>query len=230
MIDGIVALIVLAAALRGAVRGISDTVLRLAGMIGGGVLAVMFSGRLSAYLMKTKLSSSLHERIYVLLRGEEAAGGELPADGSALVESLDKPSESLADIVSKSISSLFSNAADQAADAASARLAEIATATIAFALILLGVSIAVSLIRHLIKKGRKSSVVLGFTDRSLGLVLGVVRGLLLAWVAVALLIPVTTLVSPLRVPAMMEALQQTTAAKVLYDVNPVLLIVKYVLK
>ena len=63
--------------------------------------------------------------------------------------------------------------------------------------------------------------------RVLGMVLGLVRGLMVAWIAVALLIPVTTLVSAEHVPAMMQALQHTTAAKVLYDVNPFLYVIKY---
>ena len=78
--------------------------------------------------------------------------------------------------------------------------------------------------------GRERSLVIGFADRVLGFVLGAVRGLMLAWLAIALLIPVTTLVSPGNVPAMMDALQHTTAAKIIYDVNPVLLIAKYVFK
>ena len=39
-----------------------------------------------------------------------------------------------------------------------------------------------------------------------------------------------TLVKPENVPASLEALQMTTIGKVLYDVNPLLLVVKYVLK
>ena len=69
---------------------------------------------------------------------------------------------------------------------------------------------------------------IGFADRVLGMVLGLVRGIMLAWIAVALLIPVTTLVSPEHVAPMMQALQMTTAAKVLYDVNPFFYVIKYV--
>jgi uncharacterized membrane protein required for colicin V production len=72
--------------------------------------------------------------------------------------------------------------------------------------------------------------VLGLTDRLLGFVLGGVRGLLLAWIFAALLIPVTALLSPENVPGTIDALNMTTIGKVLYDVNPLLLAVKYVLK
>jgi uncharacterized membrane protein required for colicin V production len=70
--------------------------------------------------------------------------------------------------------------------------------------------------------------VIGFADRTLGFVLGVVRGIMLAWIAVALLIPVTTLFSPENVIPMMTAMQQTTVAKVIYDVNPFLAVIRYV--
>ena len=56
------------------------------------------------------------------------------------------------------------------------------------------------------------------------------RGLLIAWIAVALLIPVTTLVSPAGVPAMLKALDETTVSNVLYNVNPLLLVIRYALK
>lgn len=229
MIDGLVCLIMLAAALRGAVRGISDTILRLLGLIGGGVLAVMFSDRLSAYLTKTKINSSLHDHFFVILRGNEAAqSGEAVIDSGGNLVSPDAQAQNgFLDMISKSVRSMFSTAADQAADAAASRLTEVAIGVIAFALILLGVSLAVSLIRAAIKHGRRNSIILGFTDRTLGMVLGFVRGLLLAWVAVALLIPVTTLVSPGSVQGMMTAMQQTTISRVLYDVNPLLLLLKY---
>ena len=98
---------------------------------------------------------------------------------------------------------------------------------IALALIILAVSLVMFLIRVIIRSARDKIFVIGFADRVLGMVLGLVRGLMLAWIAVALLIPVTTLVSPENVPAMMIALQHTTAAKVLYDVNPFFYVIKY---
>ena len=98
---------------------------------------------------------------------------------------------------------------------------------IAVAIIILAVSLVTFLIRVVIRSIRDKSFVIGFADRVLGMVLGLVRGLMLAWIAVALLIPVTTIVSPSQVVPMMEALQMTTVAKVLYDVNPFLYVIKY---
>ncbi|MBE6040248.1 MAG: hypothetical protein E7219_04735 [Clostridiales bacterium] len=228
MIDGIIGLIILAAAVTGAARGIGDTVIRIAGIAGGIILGVFFSDKVSDFLMQTKMSESLHEHIFVILRGGDPA--EAAEAANPAVDALESNSASYQESLSKSIGSLFDSAADRAADAAAIKLTEVAVSIIGFALILLAVAIAAAVIRTLIRSGRKRSIVLGFTDRTLGFALGAVRGLMLAWIAVALLIPLTTLFSPDNVPAMMGALKQTTLSKVLYDVNPFLLVVKYVFK
>lgn len=231
MIDGAVGLILVIAALRGAVKGIGDTIIRMICIVGGLALGIFCKEPVSEYLMQTKIRTKLYERFFVLIRGDAPAAEAVDPTGSgstsAPVLSLDGSGESF---ISKSIGNIFDNAADKAAEAAAERLTQIAMGVIAFALIILAVCILAALMRMLIRMGRQRSLVLGFADRVLGFVLGSIRGLMLAWIAVALLIPVTTLVSPLKVPAMMEALQQTTVAKIIYDVNPVLLIAKYVFK
>ena len=228
-IDGFICILIFATALWGAVKGIGDTVIRIASIGAGIGLGIFYSDRINAYLMTTKMSRSLYEHIFALIRGEEAPES---STGNAALDTLNSTGDpvSYQDSLSKSIYSMFDNAADRAADAAAAKLTQIAVSIIGFALILLAVALLGALIRALIKHFRNSSIVLGFTDRLLGFVLGGVRGLLIAWVFAALLIPVTTLLKPENVPATIEALQLTTIGKVLYDVNPLLLVVKYVLK
>lgn len=233
MIDGAIGLIVLAAAIRGAAKGIGDTILRILGIVGGLVLGTMFSGRVAEWLATTKMSVSLHDHIFEVIRGEadetagETIGAPAASTGTDAIISPDGDTSYLGSL-SRSLGDIFGGAADKAADAAATRLTEIALGVFSFAIILLGVAIVVALLRAIIRSGRNNSVVIGFTDRTLGLVLGAVRGLLISWVAVALLIPVTTLFWPESVSGVIEALQQTTVAKVLYDVNPVLMLVKYV--
>ncbi len=231
MIDGAVALIVLIAALRGAVRGIGDTVLKIICIIGGIGLGLFYSDRLKAFLLHTKLEKTMHSHIFEILRGQQEAG-EVPSENGvdSFFGSIISPDGTGTGILSKSLGSIFSDTADKAADAAAERLTEIAVGIIAFALIILAVSIGMFLVRTIIRHLRDTSVVIGFADRTLGFVLGIIRGLMLAWIATALLIPVTTLVSPENVPAMLDALQQTTAAKVLYDVNPFLAVIRYAFK
>ena len=227
-IDGVICIIIFAAALWGAVKGIGDTIIRIASIAAGIGLGIFYSDKISAFLMKTKMSRSLHDHIFVLIRGEDAASGS----GNAAIDTLNSTgdSESYMDSLSKSVGSMFDSAADKAADAAAQKLTAIAVSIIGFALILLTVAILTAAARFLIKHFRNTSTVLGFTDRLLGFVLGGVRGLLIAWVFTALLIPVTALLHPENVPGTLEALKLTTIGRVLYDVNPLLLVVKYVLK
>lgn len=228
MIDGAVGLIVLVAALRGAVKGIGDTILKIICIIGGIGLGVFYSDKLKQFLLQTKLENTMHSHIFEIIRGQELAN-ESSGDGvTSLFDSITTPDGTGTGVISKSLGSIFTDAADKAADAAAERLTEIAMGIIAFALIILAVSLVMFILRTIIKHLRDKSIVIGFADRTLGFVLGLVRGLMLAWIAVALLIPVTTLVSPETVPAMLTALQQTTAAKVLYDVNPFLAVIRHV--
>lgn len=228
MIDGAVGLIVLAAVLRGAVKGVGDTLLKMICILGGIGLGFYYKDKLKVYLLTTKLEKTLHSRIFELLRSDEAMSDHSSEDGvKSLFDSIISPDGTGEGVISKSLGGIFGNAADKAAETAAERLTEIAMGVIAFALIILAVSLIMFLLRTIIKILRDQSIVIGFADRVLGMVLGLVRGLMLAWIAVALLIPLTTLISPEHVPAMMEALQQTTAAKVLYDVNPFFYIVKY---
>ena len=229
MIDGAVGLIVLIAVLRGAIKGVGDTVLKMLCILGGIGLGVYFKDKLKAFLLTTQLEKTMHSRIFELIRGDELAGDPSSEEGvSSFFGSVVSPDGTGEGVLSKSLVGIFGEAADKAADAVADRLTEIAMGIIAFALIILAVSLVMFILRMIIKSLREESIVVGFADRVLGMVLGLVRGLMLAWIAVALLIPVTTLVSPEHVAPMMKALQMTTAAKVIYDVNPFLYLIKYV--
>ena len=229
MIDGAVGLIILIAVLRGAVRGVGDTIIKMLCIVGGIGLGVFYKDRLKSFLMQTKLEDTMHTRIFELIRGDEALNDPSSGEGvNSFFGSIISPDGTGEGMISKSLGGIFSDAADKAADAAADRLTEIAMGVIALALIILAVSLITFLLRVIIKSLRDRSIVIGFADRVLGMVLGLVRGIMLAWIAVALLIPVTTLVSPEHVAPMMQALQMTTAAKVLYDVNPFFYVIKYV--
>ena len=228
MIDGAVGLIVLAAVLRGAIRGVGDTLLKMIGILGGVGLAFYFKDKLKVFLLQTRLEKTMHSRIFEMIRTDEVYADPSSGDGTdTFFGSIFSSNSTGEGILSKSLAGIFKDAADKAADAAAERLTEIAMGIIAFALIILAVSIVMLLLRIIIRSLRDHSIVIGFADRVLGMVLGLVRGLMLAWIAVALLIPVTTIVSPQHVPAMVDALQLTTAAKVLYDVNPFIYLIKY---
>ena len=229
MIDGVVGLIILVAAIIGAAKGIGDTLLRIVGFFGGIALAFMYSEKVADWLSTQKFAKSLHGHIYAILSAENDDIARAALPGGTDIVTPDGDTSFLGSI-SRSLGDIFADLADKTAEAMATRLTEVALRIFSFAIIILGTALVVLLIRLIIKSLVEKTVVLGFADRLLGFVLGALRGLLIAWVAVALLIPATTLFSPEKVPAMLVALQQTTVAKVLYDVNPLLMLVKYVFK
>ena len=133
MIDGAVGLIVLAAVLRGAIKGVGDTVIKMICIIGGIGLGVYFKDKLKAFLMQTKLERTMHMRIFELIRGDEAADPSSGGIGS-FFGPITSPDGTGEGVISKSLGGIFSDAADRAADAAAERLTEIAIGVIAFAL------------------------------------------------------------------------------------------------
>ena len=191
--------------------------------MGGIGLGVYYKDKLKVFLMQTRLEKTMHSRIFELIRGDEAVTDPSSGEGvNSFFGTIISPDGTGEGVISKSLGGIFNDAADKAADAAE-RLTEIAMGVIAFACIILAVSIVLFLIRVIIKSLRDHSIVIGFADRVLGMVLGLVRGLMLAWIAVALLIPITTLVSPEHVPAMMQALQHVHGGKSTVRREPVLL-------
>ncbi len=152
MIDGGVALIFLIAALRGAVKGVGDTIIRILCIVGGIALGIFCKDEVAAHLMRTRIRAKLYNRFFALIRGNEAAVG---VDGDGSAGSVFSSGDTGEGVISKSIGNIFDNAADRAADAAAERLTQIAMGVIAFALIILAVCILAALLRLLIRMGER---------------------------------------------------------------------------
>ena len=123
MIDGAVGLILLIAALRGAVKGIGDTIIRILCIVGGLALGIFCKEPVSDYLMQTRMRTKLYDRFFVLIRGDAPAEGAAETtDGGSTFGSILSSDGSGEGIISKSIGNVFDNAADKAAEAAVKRL------------------------------------------------------------------------------------------------------------
>jgi uncharacterized membrane protein required for colicin V production len=129
----------------------------------------------------------------------------------------------------KTLSGVVSDLADRTANAAASRMTDICISILSVLAILLAIWLVMTVIRLIYKHARKSSVIIRFSDRVMGMAFGVVRGLILSFLACAALIPATTFFAPDRVPDMLNALHQTYIAGTLYDINPVMLIVQHFL-
>lgn len=234
MLDGAVGLILLVAVIRGAARGIGDTFLRLVGLAGGLGLSFMYSGKVSDYLEVSPVQRILHTHMYVIIRDYLMGGSDEPVQG-ADVTSTDiingfvgnVRSDPYTEAMPKTISSAVNDLADKTANAAATRLTDICISILSVLAILLAVWLVMTIIRLIYRSARKSSALIRLSDRLLGMVLGVIRGLALSFLAAAALIPATTFFAPTRVPEMLAAMDQTYVAGILYDMNPVMLIVQH---
>ena len=96
-------------------------------------------------------------------------------------------------------------------------------------LVVLAVWLAAYIIRMLLRRGRKSSVIIGGTDSILGLSLGIVKGVIIACIFVAALVPAVTLFAPAKIPEAISAVQDSYLTKLIYEINPLLVALKKII-
>lgn len=235
MLDGIICLILLIAVIRGAVRGIGDTMIRILGMAAGFGLCFMYLDRVSAWLSTTPMQRKLQQHMYQIVRdyllGGAEQGPEADNSTSHIINNFvgNTQPDPYTEAMPKTLGGVVNDLADKTASAAAERLTDVCISILSVLVILLAVWLVITIIRLIYKLGRDNSVILRLSDRILGMAFGVVRGLVLAFLASAALIPATTLFAPDKVPEVMAAMQQTTIASTLYDINPVMLIVQHFL-
>lgn len=236
MLDGAVGLILLVAVIRGAARGIGDTVLRLLGLAAGFGLSFMYSGKVADYLSVSPVQEKIHNHMYLMIREHILGGADAPEPGDAgstqIINNFvgnTPQSDPYTEAMPKTLSGVVSDLADKTANAAASRMTDICLSILSVIVILLAVWLIMTVIRFIYKTGRKNSVLLRLSDRIVGMAFGVVRGLILSFVACAALIPAATLFAPDKVPQILDAMHQTYIAGILYDINPVMLIVQHFL-
>ena len=230
MLDGGICLIILFSAILGAAKGLGDTILRILGIGGGIALGVFYSEEVTKYLETTPFRVKVYNKVFELLRGSGIAETGSEGTSSAVTgvtgqSSVDKYESVLPRVISNSVNDL----ADKAADAAAERFTAMIMSVLGFVIVVLFVWLLVTLIRFILKSAKKNSVVLGFADRLAGFVLGTVKGIVVACIAAMLLVPVTTYFAPDSLSTVMQALDQTTIAKVIFDANPLLILIKHLL-
>ena len=236
MLDGAVGLILLVAVIRGAVRGIGDTMLRLLGLGAGFGLSFLYSDKVAGYLSVSPVQNKLHNHMYMIIREYIMGGAEDPdpAAGESSTEIINhfvgKPqADPYAEAMPKTLGSVVNDLADKTANTAATRMTDICISILSVILIIFAVWLVMLIIRIIYKFARNNSVLIRLSDRLLGMAFGIVRGLILSFLAAAALIPATTYFAPDKVPAMLAALEQTYVAGTLYDINPVMLIVEHFL-
>lgn len=236
MLDGAIGLILLVAVIRGAVRGIGDTMIRILGLGAGLGLSFLYSGKVADYLSVSPVQAKIHEHMYTIVR-EYIMGGAPdpePGAGDSQTEIINNfvgnnQPDPYAEAMPKTLGAVVNDLADKTANVAATRLTDICISILSVLVIIIAVWLVLTIIRFIYRVTRDHSVLIRLSDRILGMVFGVVRGLILSFLAAAALIPATTFFAPDKAPAMLEALKQTYIAGTLYDINPVMLIVQHFL-
>lgn len=235
MLDGVICLILFIAVVRGAVRGIGDTMFRLIGLAGGFGLCFLYLDKVSDWLSVSPVQSKLHQHMYLIVRGHLLDGAE---QGPGADESTGQiinnyvgntQPDPYAEAMPKTLGGVVNDLADKTANTAATRLTDICISILSVLVILIAVWLVMTLIRLIYKHARKNSVLVRLSDRILGMAFGVVRGLILSFLAAAALIPATTFFAPDKVPEVLAAMEQTYIAGTLYDINPVMLIIQHFL-
>ena len=240
MLDGAVGLILLVAIIRGAVRGIGDTLLRILGLAGGLGISYMYLDKVSAWLSVSPVQSKIHRHVYLMIKGRmesEAAAqtadavGTAPADGSStdIINGFvgTPQADPYTEAMPKTIGSAVNDLVDKTATAAATRITDICIDILSVIIIIIAAWLAMTIIRFIFRQLRDTSMLLRLSDRILGMAFGVVRGLILSFLAMAALIPLSTWFAPERVPEILDAMKHTYVAGTIYDINPLMLIIRH---
>ena len=127
----------------------------------------------------------------------------------------------LPEIIAKVIRSTETNFISTLADT----MTSLSVTVISFLLVLLTVKIMLWVITELLSK-KKNKGFTGALDGILGLAFGIVRGFLIVFLALSLLVPVRSFVSPETASLISDSLDSSAFAKDLYDNNLLMLVIR----
>ncbi|MBR0373852.1 MAG: CvpA family protein [Mogibacterium sp.] len=199
VLDAIIILIFLISVIRGKNKGVGETVIRLGALILSVYLGVKFNGTVSEYLCMTPLDEILAENLRKLAQ----------SDTIDLVRVLPGKLGNLIVVLG----------GDQTVEVT--RCTELLMLVLSFVLIVLVVWILSSIIRGSLRRSRESGGFVGTVDSAIGFLFGALRGALLVFLMLALMMPVAGIFMPDKIPAINQNLDHSFIAGYLYDNNPI---------
>lgn len=205
-IDIVLAIIFVLSTAQGLKAGFISTLFHSAGWIASLVLAFLSYPFVSDLIRnKTILYDSIYDRIFLKLNGDPPVSEDQMAGGfPSIMENLvDSARNNMATVLATSFSTIIFHIAIFIAMAILIRIAFLIISSI------VGV-----------RRGRGLT---GFADGFLGMIMGAVRGILLIFIFLAVLIPISNLSSGMTIST---ALETSFFAGTLYDNNLLLLIIK----
>ena len=205
--DLIVAGILVAAMVIGFRKGFIYSIVNTLGWIGS--IAAGFIGcRLLAeeLTVRTDLDETIYTKIY--------------ENVSESFESITSSADTLPVILNETIDT----AADSAAEALAAHLADMTMLILSFLIIFIVIKLICYLITTALSK-RHNDGFIGFVDGMLGLIAGSIKGLLIVFLFLMMLVPVLNLISPASTEVALRGLENSYIAGTLYDANFLMLII-----
>ena len=207
VLDIIVIAIMILCMVFGFRRGFVHTFVHTLGWFGALVAAFFFSSQLKERLIdKTGLYDQIHK---------------IFSDKLALsMDSVDSSANSLPLILNRSINT----AAEGASDLLSDKLTDLTMTILCFILIFFAAKILLFFLTLALSR-RQNKGFVGFFDGVLGLVAGTINGIIFVFIFLALLLPITNLVSPLSTDLILKSLDASYFSRTLYDSNFIVLMI-----
>jgi uncharacterized membrane protein required for colicin V production len=204
VLDIIVVLIFLISTVRGRRRGFVESLVRLAGLVGGIVLGVLFTGQVAQLIELTQFDEFLDEKLT----------GYFGDDTVVLFDFIPN-------VISDPLQALGVDSRPMTIE----HITDLIIMLIAFLLIIAVVwGIASAVIRH-VRKNRREKTVAGTVDSGVGLFFGMLKGVILIFLLLALMIPVAGVFAPDKIQWLNEQLNNSYIAGWLYDVNPLIIFI-----
>lgn len=204
-LDIIIVAIMLIAIIRGKVSGFMETVIRFLSLIGALVLGVMFTKPVSEFLYTTRLDENLIERL-----------NEVAEDGVI----------DLSYYIPRVLSNTFGALEELSLRMTVLHFTNVTITMLSFMLIVILVWLVATILIRGLRKSKKEKGVIGSVDSSVGLLLGTIKGILLVFLFLAFMFPVTGIFMPEKVTMLNSMLNDSIIAGRLYDLNPLLIFMR----
>lgn len=205
ILDILVIIIFVIFALRGKNRGIGESLIRLAALIGGIALGTALTKPLSALLLQTPLRASVQSGLENAFHGTKA---------------------NLMDFIPKAIGTTLQDLGIQDLSIDVSHFTQLAILVLSFLLIILVVNLISLALRRRLHAARKKGTLVGSTDSAAGFLTGVLKGILFVFLFLAFMFPLAGVFMPDQIQNINEQLNNSYIAGPLYDINPLLLLLK----
>lgn len=205
VLDLIVVIMFITTTVRGKIRGFSDSLIRLAGLVAGIVLGVVFTEKLADIIMLTPLDELIRDNVRDMVNGN---------------------SFDIIDFIPSSIGKVIRSLGATETEQTVTHFTNAVIMVLSFLLIVLATWIVAGLIRDSLSRKRHNKTFIGTVDSSVGLLFGAIKGALLVFLFLALMFPVASIILPDQIHAINESLNNSYIAGYLYDINPLIHFIK----